>query len=53
MRNIHVLPIDDAIPHVRDDDCPCETRVEWSDACDRKIVIHYSYDNREATEAYD
>lgn len=44
---LHVIPIDDLIPHIEaGTSCPCIPRTEEG-GC---LVIHRSWDEREATE---
>ena len=46
-RDVHVIPIDDEIPHVHDDTCPCRPS---RDEQQPGIVIHHAADGREHFE---
>ena len=46
--NIHVLPVDDILPHYEDGKCWCDPVTE--DVCGSLIIIHNSFDGREYSE---
>ena len=47
---IHVMPINDLKEHDEDTSCECQPAVEMDDAGNGFLVIHNSYDGREAVE---
>ncbi len=49
MEDIHVLPIDDILPHEeKDTDCICDPEIEVHGAV--LLIIHNSFDGREDKE---
>lgn len=48
MDNIHILPMNDLIPHTESVDCLCHPKVELEG--DTQIVVHNSFDKREELE---
>jgi len=44
----HVVPLDDAIPHIRAAICPCHPFVE--DLGYRTLIVHHAADGREYSE---
>ena len=56
MRGVHVLPLNDIVPHEESQDCPCGPRVEWIDPDTGlaypggPVIIHNSLDGREKAE---
>jgi hypothetical protein len=45
---IHVTPIHDIMPHRESYICKCIPRIEYE--CGNMIIVHNSYDGREAVE---
>jgi len=45
---INVIPIDDLKPHTEDSTCECQPRVYFEN--EEMIIIHSSFDGREALE---
>ena len=50
---IHVIPVDDLMPHQEHECCLCNPKVEYEadNIPSPKIVIHNSFDGREFLEA--
>lgn len=48
MEIVHVIPLNDLVPHVCDEECPCLPRTEKAGA--GIVVIHNAWDLREIEE---
>jgi hypothetical protein len=51
MDKIHILPINDIHPHIEEDSCKCQPKVQHVEG--GTLVIHNSYDGREVLEDWE